>query len=164
MKPSTLLKGLLAATLMLGAPAAAVAQAQTAPAPNEVAPLEVSDSQIDSFVNAYQAIQSIQQSVQAELVAAVEAEGLTVDDYNVIAAAQQTPEAASAIDPAQAEQFVAAVEQVSAIRTSARADMQAAIEAEDLSVEEFEQILTQAQQDPALQAEISQRLVGGEQP
>lgn len=157
MKPSTLLKGLLTATLILGAPAAAVAQAE-APAPAQASPVEVSESQLDSFVNAYQAIRTIQQSVQAELVAAVEAEGLTVDDYNTIAEAQQSPETIAEVAPDQAAQFAAATEQVAALRTEAREEMQAAIEAENLSIAEFEQILTQAQEDPALQAEIVERL------
>ncbi len=158
MKPSTMLKGLLAATLMLGAPAAAVAQAQETPAPAQAAPVEVSETQIDRFVSAYQAIQTIQQSVQAELVSAVEAEGLTVDDYNAIAEAQQSPETVAEVAPDQAAQFAAAAEQVATLREAARGEMQAAIEAENLSIDEFEQILAQARQDPALQAEIVERL------
>lgn len=158
MKPSTLLKGLLAATLVLGAPAAAMAQEQAAPAPAQAAPIEVSETQIDSFVSAYQAIQTIQQSVQADLVAAVEAEGLTVDDYNTIAEAQQSPETVTEVAPDQAAQFAAATEQVSTLREEARMEMQAAIEAENLSIEEFEQILAQAQQDPDLQQAITERL------
>lgn len=161
MKPSTMLKGLLAATLMLGVPAAAVAQGQEAPAPAQAAPVEVSETQIDRFVSAYQAIQTIQQSVQAELVAAVEAEGLTVDDYNAIAEAQQSPETVAEVAPDQAAQFAAAVEQVVALREAAREEMQAAIVAEDLSIDEFEQIMAQAQQDPTLQAKIAERLSTG---
>lgn len=156
MKPSTLLKGLLAATLMLGAPAAAVAQGQETPA--QAAPVEVSETQIDRFVSAYQAIQTIQQSVQAELVSAVEAEGLTVDDYNAIAEAQQSPETVAEVAPDQAAQFAAAAEQVATLLEAAREEMQAAIEAENLSIDEFEQILAQAQQDPALQQAITERL------
>lgn len=156
MKPSTLLKGLLAATLVLGAPAAALAQGQATPA--QTAPMEVSETQIDRFVSAYQAIRSIQQSVQAELVAAVEAEGLTVADYNAIAEAQQSPEAATTVDAATAEQFAAAAEQVVSLRAEAGQEMRAAIEAENLSIPEFEQILAQAQQDPALQQAIAARL------
>ena len=158
MKPFTLIKGLLAATLVLAAPATAMAQGQPTPAPAQVAPVEVSESQIDRFVSAYQAIQTIQQTVQAELIAAVEAEGLTVEDYNAIAEAQQSPETANTIDVAQAEQFAAAAEQVVTLRTEAGQEMRAAIEAEDLSIAEFEQILTQARQDPALQQAISARL------
>ncbi|MEO1069030.1 MAG: DUF4168 domain-containing protein [Cyanobacteria bacterium J06638_6] len=158
MKTSTLLKGLLAATLILGAPAAAVAQEQTEPAPSQAAPVEVSETQIDSFVSAYQAIQNIQQAVQPEIVAAVEAEGLTVDDYNTIAAAQQSPDAAAEVDPAQAEQFAAATEQIAELQAAAGQEMRAAIEAEDLTVDEFDQILALAQQDPDLQQAITERL------
>ena len=64
-----------------------------------------------AVVDAYEAIQTIQQAVQADLVAAVEAQGLTVDDYNAIAASQQSPEAAAEVPPEQAEQFSAAAEQ-----------------------------------------------------
>ena len=159
MKPSTLLKSLLAATLILGAPAAAIAQAQETAAPTQI---EVSEGQIDRFVSAYLAIHAIQQEVQAELVAAVEAEGLTVDDYNAIAESQQAPTAETEVSPEQAEQFAAAVEQVTTLREGARQEMQAAIAAEALTIDEFEQILAQAQQDPALRAQISQRLSSGQ--
>lgn len=161
MKPSTLFKGLLAATLLLGVPVAAVAQEQEAPAPapaQAAPPVEVSETQIDRFVSAYQAIQTIQQAVQADLVAAVEAQGLTVDDYNAIAASQQSPEAAAEVPPEQAEQFAAASEQVATLRDGARTEMHAAIEATSLTVEEFEQIMAQAQADPALQQVIVERL------
>ncbi|MGB3203069.1 MAG: DUF4168 domain-containing protein [Nodosilinea sp.] len=162
MKPSTLLNSLLAATLMLGVPAAAIAQDQETPtpaeaAPSDVAPIEVSESQIDRFANAYRAIQAIQQATQAELVAAVEAEGLTVNDYNAIAESQQSPDAAE-VPAEQAEQFAAAAAQVDTLRAGAREEMQAAIAAEELTVEEFEQILAQAQQDPTLQEAIVERL------
>ncbi|MGB3308099.1 MAG: DUF4168 domain-containing protein [Nodosilinea sp.] len=164
MKPSTLLKSLLAATLMLGVPAAAIAQEQETPDPaqpaqsEQVAPIEVSEGQIDRFVSAYQAIQAIQQAAQAELVAAVEAEGLTVDDYNTIAESQQSPETAAEVPAEQAEQFTAAAAQVATLRADVRQEMQAAIVAEELTIEEFEQILAQAQQDPALQQAIVERL------
>ncbi|MGB3139023.1 MAG: DUF4168 domain-containing protein [Nodosilinea sp.] len=156
MKPSTLIKSLLAATLMLGAPAA-MAQEPAPAQPAQTESIEVSESQIESFAKAYQAIQTIQQAVQAELVAAVEAEGLTVDDYNAIAETQQTPNAAE-VPSEQAEQFAAAAAQVATLRESARAEMYAAIEAEALSVDEFEQILAQAQQDPELQQAIAEQL------
>lgn len=166
MKPSILLKSLLTAAFLLGTPAAVMAQAQDAPAPAQPAqaapdsePLEVSEEQIDSFANAYRAIQTIQQAVQADLVAAIETEGLAVEDYNAIAASQQNPETATDVSPEQSEQFAAAAEQVATLREEARQEMYAAIEAEALTVDEFEQILAQAQQDPDLQQAIAERLV-----
>ncbi|WP_081972503.1 DUF4168 domain-containing protein [Leptolyngbya sp. KIOST-1] len=164
MQPSTVLNSLLAATLLLGVPAAAIAQGQEAPAPAQAeqpTQVEVSEGQIDRFVSAYQSIQAIQEAVQAELVAAVEAEGLTVDDYNAIAESQQSPETAAEVPAEQAEQFAAAAAQVTTLRQGAREEMQAAIAAEEMTIEEFEQILTQAQQDPALQQAIVERLRSG---
>jgi hypothetical protein len=183
MKTSRLLTGTLAAVLLIGAPVGVAMAQAPEPAPTSetgasdpasdaetsnpvpeagasdpASDAEVSETQLDSFANAYRSIQAIQESAQAELIAAVEAEGLTVDDYNTIAEAQQSPEAATQISPEQSEQFAAAVEQVSAIRTEAQAEMEAAIQAENLSVEEFEQILALAQQDPEIQQAISERL------
>jgi hypothetical protein len=43
-------------------------------------PVEVADEQLERFVSAYQAIQVIQQETQADMLAAVKAEGLTVDE------------------------------------------------------------------------------------
>jgi 2-iminoacetate synthase ThiH len=81
-----------------------------------------------------------------------------VDDYNAIAEAQQSPETVAEVAPDQAAQFAAAAEQVATLLEAAREEMQAAIEAENLSIDEFEQILAQAQQDPALQQAITERL------
>lgn len=53
---------------------------------------------------------------------------------------------------------MAAVEQVAAIQADVRGEITAAIEAENLTVGEFEQILLMVQQDPGLQEQINQRL------
>ena len=182
MKTSRFLTSTLAAAaLLIGAPVGVAMAQAPEPAPaseaspeteavpgseatpaTEAAPpgseAEVSETQLDSFANAYRSIQVIQESAQAELVAAVESEGLTVDDYNAIAEAQQSPDASAQVPPEQSEQFAAAAAQVSAIRTEVQAEMEAAIQAENLSVEEFEQILALAQQDPEIQQAISERL------
>jgi hypothetical protein len=156
MKTSRFLTGTLAAGLLIGTPVGvAMAQSpQPAPAPQ----VEVSDTQIDQFVSAYRSILAIQEEAQADLVTAVEATGLTVDDYNAIAEVQQAPDATAQIPAEQSQQFATAVEQVRAIRTEVRADMAAAIQAESLTIEEFEQILALARQDPNLRAAIGQRL------
>ncbi|MBE9080074.1 DUF4168 domain-containing protein [Romeria aff. gracilis LEGE 07310] len=175
MLKAKLLRGSLTAALLLLAPAIAAewAMAQepepTPPTeaqqidPAEPTPpqaMELSESQIDGFVSAYQAIQAIRAETQPQLIAAIEAEGLTIDQFNAIAQTQQTPEATTEIPSDQAEQFSAASEQVDDIRAGARADMEQAIQAEGLTVEEFEQIFAMAQQDPELQQQIIQRLEG----
>jgi hypothetical protein len=164
MKPLTLVKSLLATTLVLGTPGvalkAAIAQGTVPTTPSQTVPVTVTETQIDNFVEAIQAIRAIQQETQVDLVAAVEAEGLTVEDYNAIATAQRNPDETADLPPAQLQQFTLANQQVVAIRTHAREEMESAIADANLSVAEFEQILSQAQQDPELQAQIYERLSG----
>lgn len=157
------LQGSLTAALLLLAPAiiaekAMAQEPQPAPPAQPTEEIEVSESQIDGFVNAYRAIQTIREETQPQLIAAIEAEGLTIDEFSAIAQTQQSPEATAEVPEEQAEQFSAASEQVDEIRAGARAEMEQAIQAEGLTIEEFEQIFAMAQQDPALQQEIIQRL------
>lgn len=156
MRTSRLLTGTVATLLLMGASGGAALAQVSAPAPTPQT--QLSDSQIDRFVSAYQAIQAIQAEVQSDLIMAVEAQGLSVEDYNRIAAAQQSPETAATIPTDEAEQFAAAVGQVRAIRAEAQAEMETAIQAENLTPEEFGQILTLAQQDPQVQAILRERL------
>lgn len=156
MRTSRFLTGTVAAILLMGASGGAALAQAPEPAPTPQA--QLSETQIDSFVSAYRAIQAIQEEAQSDLIMAVESQGLSVEDYNRIAEAQQSPDMAAEIPAEETEQFVAAVEQVRTIRTEAQAEMEAAIQAESLTLEEFGQILTLAQQDPQVQAAISERL------
>lgn len=121
-------------------------------------PVDLTNEHLDRFANAFQAIRTIQQESQEEMIAAVEAEGLTIDEFNTIAQSQDSPAAAEQVSPEQIEQFATAAEQVAAIQTQAQDKIQSAIQAENLTLQEFEQILIRVQQDPSLQAEINQRL------
>lgn len=47
------------------------------PPPTQPDPADITEEQLDQFARAYLAVQAIQQETQAEMVAAVEAEGLT---------------------------------------------------------------------------------------
>ena len=75
------------------------------PSPTQSAPVEdVTDEKLDRFVSAYQIIQGIQQETQSEMLAAVEAEGLTGAEFNAIAQTMQSPAGAN-IPSQQVEQF-----------------------------------------------------------
>jgi hypothetical protein len=80
-----------------------------------------------------------------------------MNKFNAIAQTLQSPNG-SELPPQQAEPFMAAVEQVSAIQADVRDEMAAAIEAENLTVGEFDPISLMAQQDTGLQEQINQRL------
>lgn len=148
------------AAILLGSVSAAIAAPAVAqaPMPAQPAPMDITDEQLDSFANAYLEIVTIQDESAAAIVAAVEAEGFTIEEFQAIAQTLNSPDGAAAIPSEQAEQFTAAAEEITEIQTEAETEMQAAIQAEDLTVAEFEQIFAMAQQDPALQQQIIQRL------
>lgn len=152
------------ATVLFGSISAALTApvlAQT-PMPEQPQPINITDEQLDSFANAYMEIVTIRNESQAEIVAAVESEGLTPEEFQAIATMQNSPEGISGVPPEQTEQYMAAAEAVTTIQTEAETDMQTAIQAEDLTVAEFEQIFAMAQEDPTLQQQIIQRLEGEE--
>lgn len=168
MLKSLILGGSLLTVLMVGGlPATAssvtnasrstVAQTNT---PEAATPVEVTPEAIERFANAYKAMAVIRQEAETEMVAAVEAEGLTLEEFNEIAQTQQSPEAAAAanVPEESMQQFANAVDEIVTIQEEAQVNMQSAIEAEGMAVEEFNAIYAQAQQDPSLQQQISEQL------
>lgn len=144
---------LLAMVLVGALPAAAdpVPQAQDPAA-------EVSAANVERFANAYAAIQDTQAVAEAKMIAAVEAEGLTLEEFNSLVAAQQSSDVSTTMPAETAEQFDSAIEQIIAIRTDAQAEMQSEITAEGLEIEEFNSILEQARGDLELQERIRAEL------
>lgn len=146
-----------AVLLLMGAVATSPALAQQAPQPQPTQ-TQLSEGQISRFVIAYQAVQTIRAEAQPEFIAAVEAEGLTVEEFNAIAEAQQNPETTAQISPEQAEQFTAAVNQLTVIQEEVQAEMQVAIQDAGLTIEEYQAILGAAQQDETLRQQINEQL------
>jgi len=160
---SLLLAGSLLAFFGAGAlPVAAQAPPQQTPPQQAPTPsqAEVSPETIDQFVAAFKQVQAIRESAQADMAAAVEAEGLTIEEFNAMVEAQQDPDSQASMDLTQQdiESFMAAADRVSTIQQDAQGDIEAAIQDEGLAVEEFNQILALAQQDPQLRQVINQRL------
>jgi hypothetical protein len=152
----------LLCSLVIASPALAapLPGASTLPLLAQASPLDITAADITNFANAYEAIQTIKQDAENDMVAAVEAEGLTVEQFNTIAQTQLEAEDDVATDVSDEEtaQFRTAVEEIIAIRQTAELEMQTAIEAEGLSVEDFNQILAQAEEDTDLQQQIRDEL------
>lgn len=126
----------------------------------QAASLNLSQDEVSNFARAYRSIQSIKQDAEADMVEAVEAEGLSVEQFNTIVDHQLDSEIGTLEDASDQEtaQFEAAVESIIAIRQTAELEMQSVIENEGISVEKFNQIIDQASQDEALKQQISNEL------
>jgi hypothetical protein len=120
----------------------------------------VPSAEVTNFARAYQSIQGIREEAEADMVKAVESEGLTVERFNAIADSQTAEAADSSSLATQTEerQFAAAIEDIITIRQTAETVMESAIEDTGLSVERFNQILEQSTQDKSLSQRIGDQI------
>lgn len=114
---------------------------------------------IQKFAKAYQSIQTIRDEAEANMADAVEAEGLTVDEFNALAdqvlADNQPP-----TNAAVAAKFDAAIDRIATLRQGAEDTMGKAIEATGLSIDRFNEILEQSDQDADLYQRIGDQING----
>lgn len=154
-----ILIGLLLSILMGGyAPANAASRSLESSLMAQAVDLEeVSAAEVENFASAYRTVFQIQQDAEAAMAAAVEAQGLTLERFGEIADSRQEGSTVdvSTISETETASFSAAVDQIMTIRQQAEVDMQTAIEAEGLSVEDFNQILSEAEQNPNLRQRIA---------
>jgi hypothetical protein len=163
-----MLKQLLAGSTLMGLllfGGASTVSAQQAPAPQpggmqQPRQMDVSESDLERFAVAIQQIQAIEQQAQAQMIEAIESQGLTLDRFNEIAQSQQDPSMQGQVDVSgeEAEIFEQAVERITGIRQEADLEMETAVEQEGLNVEEFNLIAQAVQQDPSLQQRVMEML------
>ncbi|HIK46048.1 MAG TPA: DUF4168 domain-containing protein [Leptolyngbyaceae cyanobacterium M65_K2018_010] len=124
------------------------------------APTRVPRADVAQFAQAYQAIQEIRATAEADMVQAVEAVGLTVDRFNAIADSQTSDSAQAPKSSARPDdpRFSAALDRILALRQQAEMAMASAIEETGLSVDRFNQILDQANEDSDLYQRIGEQL------
>ncbi len=160
----SLLALLLGVVLSLGlfpGMAQAVGQSALASAPGSalVAAAPVPAGDIKTFAKAYQAIQTIRDGAEADMVAAVEAEGFTVEEFNALAdqaLADNKPPA----DTAVAQRFDAAIERIATLRQGAEETMVSAIEKTGMSLDRFNDIMALSDQDADLYQRIGDQING----
>lgn len=112
---------------------------------------EVTDDELRLFVAAVQEMEAIGQSIQPEMANAVTETGLTVQRYGEIQRATQDPNQSANATAEEMDQYRQATEKVTQIQQTAQQEMEAKVEEEGLSLERYQVIATQVQNDPALQ-------------
>ena len=122
---------------------------------------DVTDEELNQFIQVSSAVQSVQMEAQMQMVAIVEDEGLEVDVYNQIAEARFTglDENELEVSSEDMEKFDRAADAISEIELEVESEMTEAIEAEGMLRERFMEINMALQQDPALQQRIQQKMM-----
>ncbi len=127
----------------------------------EAAPdIDLSEEEVETFVDAIIAAQKVQGGAQEELVSIIEDEGLDIETYQQIAqASQQGQEPAdSVIEDGDMEKFDSANESIQEAQEGIQSDVADAVEEAGMEMERFQEINQAVQQDPELQKQIRQKL------
>lgn len=125
---------------------------------------EVSDEELEKFVNVSQEIRKVRMKTQPKLQKAIKDEGLTMQRYQTIQQKEQggqqqrqgskmqssNPDTAE-ISEAEKEKFKAAQEEVQKIQKNSRSQMMKVIEKNDLSRSRFQEIAKALRSDRELQ-------------
>lgn len=117
---------------------------------------EFTDKDLTQFAEAFQQVRFINQSSQQDMVKALEAEGLSVERFNMINQAEQNPNKDSDATEEELNQYKSAMESVESIQAKTQEDLLAKISATGLSLERYQQIATQLQSDENLQKRLSE--------
>jgi len=123
--------------------------------------IEVSDDELETFVEISTVAQQVQMDAQSDMVAVVESEDLSVETYNMIAESRYMEQSDDQLDVTQEEldKFESASEQIAEMERELDQSVAQAVEQEGMSMDRFMEINVALQQDPALQQRIQQMMM-----
>jgi len=123
--------------------------------------IEVSDDELETFVEISGVAQQVQMEAQSEMVSVVEDEDLSVETYNVIAESRYNDQPDDQLDVTREEldKFEAASERIGEMERELDQAVAQAVEQEGMSMDRFMQINMALQQDSSLQQRIQQMMM-----
>lgn len=110
--------------------------------------------EIQSFIKANEKVVYLEKTSEDEMIKAVREEGFTVERFNEIAAAQQTPEKQVNIEQEELQSFNSVIQKVAGISKITENKMNASIEEEGLDVVTYQQIVLAYQNSAKVKHEV----------
>jgi len=135
-------------------------QAQFQMPPQEAPQIEVSDEELELFIDASMNAQTVQMESQQEMISIVDEEGIEVSTYNEIMQAQQMGQSLGdiGVSASDIEKFERAQEQIQEVEVRMERNLAEAVEEEGMEMERFQEINMAIQQDPELQQRAQQMI------
>ncbi len=121
---------------------------------------EVSDDELDLFLDASARAQEVQMGYQQQMIAIVEEEGIEVETYVQIAEGLQMGQAEEDLNVSEddMEKFNRASASIEEVGQEMDNQLETAIEDEGMSIERFQEINMALQQDPGLQQRLQEKM------
>lgn len=123
-----------------------------------LAQTDVSDKEIEQFAVTFQQMRMINQKAQKELSEAITAEGMEINRFNTIHQAQMNPEAQVEMTGEEEKKYEAVIEELNEMQAEFRQEIEDMIKEGGLSVERYEEIGNQLQNDTQLQQRLREEL------
>lgn len=153
------MKKLFSSLLFVLAIGTASVNAQTAPMPQQEA-IEVSDAELTQFAEVFQKMRMMNQQVQKEMMAIVEAENLELQRFNEIHQANMDPNKEADTTDEEAKKYKAIVAELEVMQPEFQKKMQNVIEKSGLSMERYQQMAMALRTDAELQQRLQNILQG----
>ncbi|SDG76257.1 DUF4168 domain-containing protein [Psychroflexus sediminis] len=115
---------------------------------------QVTDAELQKFAEAYMSVQQMNQTIQQEMVVAIEKEGMTPERFNEIYQAEMDPEVEVDATAEELEQKEAVMIVIKEIQAASQAKMEEKIKEKGLTMQRFQEIGAQVQQNPELQQKL----------
>lgn len=122
--------------------------------------IDVSDDEVETFVDAAVDAQEVQMKAQEKMVGIIEDEGLDVQTYQKIAQSTQMGQSGDQTDinAEQMEKFESASESLQEAQGEIQQEVVAVVEDAGMEMQRFQQISQATQQDPELQQKIQEKM------
>lgn len=137
---------------------ASTALAQQMDMQQQAQPIDLSDSDIEQFVDVYLQQQEIQQVYEPKMIEAIENEGLSLERFQQIIQAQQMGAESDATE-AESEQFQSSMAQIQVIEMDMMSEVEEMLEEEGMDMERYEQIFVAINSDPEIQQKVQEKLM-----
>lgn len=130
------------------------------PAENTTPQQEVSDKDLALFVEIYKKVQQENEKMQQEMMTMVEEGGMTVERFNEVYQAQMQPEAAQDISEKEQEQMTEIMSEIQTSQVAFQEKVAEIIEDNGMSVEKYEAVFMELQQNQELQVKFGELMQG----
>jgi thiamine pyrophosphate-dependent acetolactate synthase large subunit-like protein len=121
---------------------------------------DISDEELQKFVDAYQEIQLENQKIQQKMIAKIQEEGMEVDRFTQIQQAQQNPDQEADMTAEEEKAIQSLMPKLQTIQQESQSVMQERIENAGLTMTRYQEIAQMVQQSPELQQKLQGMMQG----
>lgn len=148
----------LSFALLTGLAPATVNAQNTMPQQAQAAEVDYSQEELETFVEATQAVQTVQQGYQKKMMSSIKEEGLNPMEFQKMAQAQQQQSSEMEMTAEEKKAFEAAMQSVMEIQKNMNAEMQTTLAEHDMEMQEYQSMAMNIRQNPEMSKKVQQML------